>query len=152
MSVPDQGSRHSLTRKRNDLWEQVTSRPEIRHITDVGGDIRPNNQRNGICMPINMEPATREEAERLVSKLGEFRSTLPDGEQRVLDATLLALDIRLKTPEVQDLLADFPDAAELLDDVAGFTHNPPTDEDNLIPTTVTVTTTATTSITSITGW
>lgn len=53
---------------------------------------------------------------------------------------------RLKSPEVQGLLADFPDAAELLDVVAGFTHNPlPTEEDNLItfPTITVVTTIST---------
>lgn len=60
------------------------------------------------------------DAQSVSRKLQDFRETLPPNEQAVLDALGQMLAARASEPQVQDLLKDFPDAPELLEDVSAF--------------------------------
>jgi hypothetical protein len=66
---------------------------------------------------------TRADGEALVDKLQKFRTTLTESEQVMLDNILLVFQDRLAQPEAEELLADFPEAEELLDEVSGFRFN-----------------------------
>lgn len=83
---------------------------------------------------------SRTDAEHFVQKLQAFREGLPDGEKRVLDGTLRVLQDRVNDPSVRDLLADFPDGPELLNDVAGFAKPVGDEQDMVITVTVTTVT------------
>ena len=66
---------------------------------------------------------TRADADALVEKLRKFRDTLDESEQLMLDNVLAVFHERVTQPEAEDLLADFPEAADLLDEVSGFQFN-----------------------------
>jgi hypothetical protein len=83
-----------------------------------------------------------EEAKSLSEKLKVFRETLTPGEQQALDTTLKVFEDRVSSePRAQALLADFPESARILEDVAGFRQDAP-GEDEIVWTTVTVVTVA----------
>lgn len=66
---------------------------------------------------------TRADADALVEKLSEFREGLDEKEQLMLDNVLAVFHERVTQPEAEDLLADFPEAADLLEEVSGFQFN-----------------------------
>lgn len=63
---------------------------------------------------------TRADADNVVQKLRDLRESLPAGEQLVLDNVVAVFEDRVSDPQAQELLKDFPDAPELLEEVAGF--------------------------------
>lgn len=83
---------------------------------------------------------SRDDADRVVEKLQALRQELSPSEQLVLDNIIQVFEQRVIDAQAQDLLKDFPDAPELLDEVSGFMIE--SDETNVTWTTVTITTTA----------
>jgi len=88
---------------------------------------------------------TRADAESVVQKLGEVREGLSDNEKLVLDNVIGIFAEKVREPEVQELLKDFPDAPELLEDVAGFALRAPQQPQEAIGPTVTTVTVMTSS-------
>lgn len=62
----------------------------------------------------------RNDADSVVRKLQNLREGLEPNEQQVLDSILVVFAEKVSQPEAQELLKDFPDAPELLDEVSGF--------------------------------
>jgi hypothetical protein len=85
---------------------------------------------------------TRTDADNVARKLQDLRATLTPSEQLVLDNVLQVFQDRVSQPEAQELLSEFPEASDLLDDVAGFAAQSAPGDSQLIPT-VTVTVTVT---------
>jgi hypothetical protein len=84
---------------------------------------------------------SRADAEHLVNKLQTLRGTLSAGERQALDNLLRVSGERIITePSAQELLADFPDGPELLEDVAGFAGANAGEPDQITPITITVVT------------
>lgn len=75
-------------------------------------------------MTNNDPKVTRAEAQQLVEKLQAFRETLSPGEKIALDSVLQVWEARISDPSVRELLAEIPDGAALLEDVAGFDYTP----------------------------
>jgi hypothetical protein len=91
---------------------------------------------------------TRADADALVEKLTTFREGLNEKEQLMLDNVLAVFHERVTQPEAEDLLADFPEAADLLEEVSGFQFNagvarPGASEPAPVAATITLTTTVT---------
>jgi hypothetical protein len=82
----------------------------------------------------------RADAESVVEKLQSLREALSPSEQHALDTILRVFEARVTEPSAQELLADFPDGPELLDDVAGF-KTPEGQEPQAAPVTVVTITT-----------
>jgi hypothetical protein len=88
---------------------------------------------------------TRADADNVVRKLQDLRETLTPSEQLVLDNALQVFQDRVSQPEAQELLNQFPEASDLLDDVAGFaaTYTAIPGDSQPIGPTITLTTTVT---------
>ena len=63
---------------------------------------------------------TRADAESVVEKIRGLRETLNPAEQLVLDNVVSVFEAKVTDPSAQELLKDFPDAPELLEEVSGF--------------------------------
>jgi hypothetical protein len=83
---------------------------------------------------------TRADADSVVQKLEELRRGLNAKEQLVLDNVFEVVAEKFRDPSVRELMKDFPDAPELLEDVAGFRLAAPQDPQEVIVITPTVTT------------
>ena len=75
--------------------------------------------------------SSRADVERVVQQLLGLRATMSPGEQGVLDAICQPVADLLTKPEVQELLKDFPEAPDLLEEVSGFTLG--ADQMNIAP-------------------
>lgn len=67
-----------------------------------------------------MPQVTLADAQSVSRKLEDLHATLAPNERVVLETVLGVFQQRAGEADVQDLLKDFPDAPELLEDVAGF--------------------------------
>lgn len=92
-------------------------------------------------MPTEGKPnVTRADADSVVRQLQGLRKQLNPGEQQVLDTVLQSFAARVNEPKTQELLKDFPEAPELLEDVSAFAlRAAPTQPDAITPTWTTVT-------------